>query len=157
MSDTNPIINKKIQLEKYPGKGGWTYAIIPELPQVKRAHFGWVKVKGQIDDFVISNYKLMPLGNGKLFLPVKKEIRKKIGKEAGDWVHVILFLDDSPLEIPNELLECLADDDIAHANFFKLTEGKQKEIIDNIYSAKTDATKIQRIAAAINQLSKIKK
>ena len=99
----------------------------------------------------------MPLGNGKLFLPVKKEIRKKIGKEAGDWVQVILFLDDSPLEIPIELLECLADDEIAYTNFFKLTEGKQKEIIDNIYSSKTDETKIRRIAAAINQLSKIKK
>ena len=157
MADQNPIINKKLKLEKYPGKGGWTYAIIPEMPQVKRAHFGWVKVKGQIDDFIISNYKLMPLGNGKLFLPVKKEIRKKIGKEAGDWVQVILFLDDSPLEIPIELLECLADDEIAYTNFFKLTEGKQKEIIDNIYSSKTDETKIRRIAAAINQLSKIKK
>jgi hypothetical protein len=41
-------------------------------------------VRGTIDDFEIRKYHLMPMGNGKFFLPVKAEIRKKIKKEAGD-------------------------------------------------------------------------
>lgn len=36
---------------------------------------------------------------------MKQEIRKKIKKEAGDWVAVELYLDESPLEIPEELKE----------------------------------------------------
>ncbi len=49
----------------------------------------------------------MPIGNEMLGLSVRAEIRKKIKKEAGDYVHVILYLDDEPLEIPEELLVCL--------------------------------------------------
>ncbi len=105
MRPEKPLVNKKYLLEKYPGKGGWTYAAIPEVLQDKHAPFGWVKVKGQIDNFVIKNYKLIPMGTGKLFLPVKSEIRKKINKQAGDWVHVILYADNDPLEIPDELLK----------------------------------------------------
>ena len=44
-----PLINKKYILERFDGKGGWTFARIPEIPQDKHAHFGWVKVRGTID------------------------------------------------------------------------------------------------------------
>jgi hypothetical protein len=64
-------------LEKIPGKGGWTYVVINEIAPDKRAKFGWVKVRGSIDDYELNQYKLMPMGNGKLFLPVRAEIRKK--------------------------------------------------------------------------------
>lgn len=105
-----PLVNKKYLLEKYPGKGDWTYATIPEVPPDKKSPFGWVKVKGSIDGFEISKYHLMPTGNGKLFLAVKSEIRKKIKKQAGDYVHVILYPDNEPLEVPEELLLCLQED-----------------------------------------------
>ena len=61
--------------------------------QDKSKPFGWVKVKGTIDGVPFNKYHLMPMGNGKLFLPVKSEIRKKIKKVAGDSVHVILYPD----------------------------------------------------------------
>lgn len=152
-----PLINKKYLLQKYPGKGGWTYVVIPEVLQDKRAPFGWVKVKGFIDEFEIKSYKLMPLGNGQLFLPVKAEIRKKIGKQAGAWVNVVLYADNTPLEIPKELLVCLKEDPIAYKTFLSYTEGQQKEFIDWIYSAKTDDTKVRRIAATLNKLIKKEK
>ena len=82
-----PIVNKRVKLEKFEGKGGWTYARLPEVKPGK-SWFNWVKVKGCIDDYEIKAYNLMPIGNGQLFLPVKKEIRKKIKKEAGDEVSV---------------------------------------------------------------------
>ena len=40
------LINQKYQLEKFPGKGGWTYVILPEIPQNIKRKFGMVKVKG---------------------------------------------------------------------------------------------------------------
>lgn len=149
-----PLVDKKYLLEKYPGKGGWTYAAIPEISQDKHAPFGWVKVKGSIDNIDIKNYKLMPMGNGKLFLPVKAEIRKKIGKKAGDWVNVVLFADDSPTEIPEEFIACLMEDSIAYKTFLSYSDGQQKEFIDWIYSAKTDDTKVERIALTLNRLEK---
>jgi hypothetical protein len=77
-----PLVNNKYLLEKFPGKGGWTYAAITEVLQHKNSPFGWVKIKERIDALEIKNHKLMPMGNGRLFLPVNTEIRRKIGKNC---------------------------------------------------------------------------
>ena len=149
-----PLVDKKYLLEKYPGKGGWTYAEIPEIPKPGNTPFGWIKVKGSIDNYEFKNYHLMPMGNGKLFLPVKSEIRKKIGKKEGDWVNVRLYRDNEPIEIPEELLLCLLEDPVAHRTFLSYSDGEQKAYINWIYSAKTDVTKVERIAKTLNRLIK---
>lgn len=149
-----PLVNKKYLLEKFPGKGGWTFARIPEILQDKKAHFGWVKVRGAIDGVEIRKYHLMPMGNGKLFLPVKAEIRKKIKKAEGDYVHVILYPDNEPLEIPEEMLLCIQEEPEALKFFNSLSESEQKYYIQWIYSAKKEETKIDRLANCINRLLK---
>ena len=108
-----PLVDKDYLLERTPGNGGWTYAPIPEVPQDKKAPFGWVKVKGSIDGVEIKKHHLMPMGNGELGLSVKAEIRKKIKKQAGDYVHVVLYLDEEPSEIPN----CVCKTNLEHWNF----------------------------------------
>ncbi len=157
MESEKPLVDQSYLLEKVSGKGGWTYATIPEILQDKHSPFGWVKVRGFIDDYEIKNYKLMPMGNGRLFLPVKAEIRKRIGKKEGDWVKVVLFIDNSPTEIPEEFLLCLKEDPAAYESFLTYTDGQQKEFIDWIYSAKTDKTKVERIAETLNKLVKHEK
>lgn len=147
-----PLIDKKYKLEKFKGKGGWTYARIPEIAKDKKAHFGWIKVRGTIDGFEIKKYHLMPMGNGKLFLPVKAEIRRKIMKNEGDYVHIILYKDDEPLEIPEEMLLCLKDEPAALSFFNTLSESEKKFYIQWIYSAKKEETKIDRLAKTINRL-----
>jgi hypothetical protein len=156
-SKEKPLVNKNYLLEKYPGKGGWTYASIPEVLQDKTKPFGWVKVKGSIDGIEIKSYRLMPMGNGKLFLPVKAEIRKKIRKKEGDTVKVILYPDDDPIEVPPELALCFEDEPVACKNFRGFSEGEQKAYISWIYSAKKEETKIDRIAKTINRLLKKQK
>jgi hypothetical protein len=149
------LINKEYLLKKIPGKGGWTYAEIPEIAQNKNNPFGWVKVKGSIDDFEIKQYKLMPMGEGKLFFPVKAAIRKAIGKEEGDKVHIILYSDESLLKIPDEIKECFENEPKSSLNtFYNFTEGEQKSYLDWIYNAKTDATKIKRILVMMERLKK---
>lgn len=150
----NLLIDKKILLEKFSGKGGWTYARLPEINLEKKNPFGFKKVKGSIDDVEIKQYHLMPMGNGKLFLPVKAEIRKKIKKEAGDFVHVILFSDDSPVQVPTELELCLKDEPEAWKHFCNLPEPEQKKYINWIFSVKTEELKIERMAKAINKIQK---
>lgn len=152
-----PLINKKYKLEKFHGKGGWTYVRIPEISKNKKSPFGWVKVRGTIDGFEIRKYHLMPMGKGSLMLPVKSEIRKKIKKEEGDSVHVILYPDTEPLEVPEEMLVCLQDEPEALAFFNSISESEQKYYIQWIYSAKKEETKVDRLAKTINRLLKKQK
>lgn len=150
----NPLVDKEYQLSKFPGKGGWTYVEIPEILQNKNNPFGWVTVRGCIDDFELKHYKLMPMGNGKLFLPVKAEIRKAIRKQAGDTVRIVLFADNLPIEIPNELLDCFSTEPPELLKrFYKLSQSEQKSFLDWIYSAKKEETKAQRIVSMMEQLS----
>lgn len=151
MNET-PLVDKDYLLQKYPGKGGWTFAAIPEIAQDKHAWFGWMKVRGTIDDYTIENYHLMPMGNGSLFLPVKAEIRKKIGKNEGDWVHVTLYSQDLPPVLPDDFMTCLNDEPSALAAFIKLSSPEQKKITDWIYSVKNDELKVERIAQTIENL-----
>ena len=72
-----PLVDRSVLLEKFPGRGGWTYARLPEVTQDKSAPFGWRKVKGFINDLEIKQLRLMPMGNNELFLPVNATIRKK--------------------------------------------------------------------------------
>lgn len=147
------LVDKEYLLEKFPGKGGWTFARIPEILQDKKASFGWVTVKGSIDDYKINHYKLMPMGNGSLFLPVKASIRKVIGKKEGDLIRVILFPDNDLFSIPPEILDCLRDEPVAYTHFASMTISQQKQYIDWIYEAKKESTRIDRIATAIHRIS----
>lgn len=147
-----PLIHKQYLLHKFPGKGGWTYAEIPEIPMNSKAPFGWVCVKGSIDHYQFSQYRLMPMGGGKLFLPVKAAVRKLIGKSAGDWVTVTLYPDTISVAVPEELESCLLDEPLAHKRFHKLEQSAQKEMINWIYAAQKEATRADRIVHVIQHL-----
>lgn len=148
----SPLIDKNYLLEKFPGKGGWTYALIPEIPMEKRFPFGWMKVRGHIDNFQLDNYKLMPFGNGLLFLPVNAKIRKAIKKEAGDNVHLQLFEDERPQGIPEEIMDCLKDAPNALSRFFELADWEQKLYIESILDAKNQDTKVKTIVKMLKKL-----
>ncbi|HEX5669771.1 MAG TPA: YdeI/OmpD-associated family protein [Chitinophagaceae bacterium] len=141
-----PLVNKTVLLEKFPGKGGWTYGRLPGVKPDPHSHFGWIKVRGTIDDFEIRQYHLMPMGNGELFLPVRAEIRKKIKKNAGDKVKVVLYRDEEDMYIPEELQDCLDLEPTSKKAFEKLGTDEKKEIIRWIYSLKNEENRANRIA-----------
>jgi len=147
-----PLIDAHYLLEKFDTKGGWTFARIPEIPQDKRAWFGWVKVSGMIDDYEIKNHTLMPMGNGTLLLSVKSEIRKKIRKEAGDYVHIILYPDRTQNSTIQDLMDCLAEEPAALSFYQKLDKSDQKAFIDWINGSKSEQVKEERIAKSIDLL-----
>ncbi|MEX0361258.1 MAG: DUF1905 domain-containing protein [Allomuricauda sp.] len=150
-----PIIKGEFLLQKTPGKGGWTYASIPGRIKGKSNAFGWVKVKGFIDDFPIAQYNIMPLNDGHMFLPVKAAIRKKIEKWPGDYVQVVLFLDEDPMQIPKDIMECFRQEPASLLSTFQsLTQGQQKAYMDWIYAAKKEDTQADRIALMMHKLSK---
>lgn len=154
-----PLVDKDYLLDKFPGKGGWTYTLIPEIKPDPHAPFGWVKVRGTVDGVEISDYHLMPWygGSGLLFLSVKAALRKRIKKEAGDTVRIVLWRDDAPAEVPEELLACIADDPDAAAFFAVLSAGEQHQFSKWVYSAVTEKTRIERIAKAVAALAEGRK
>ncbi len=149
-----PLVDQDYLLMKFSGKGGWTFAIIPEIVRPKHSYFGWVKVRGSIDGYEISNFSLFPMSNGVMCLPVKAEIRKKIGKNEGDRVHIILYSESLPEVNHEDFMTCLREDPIAYQNFLNKTEIEQKAHIDWIYAAKNDEVKVERMAHTLNILSK---
>jgi hypothetical protein len=86
--------NKKLHekfsanLLKSPNAGGWTYVSWPNSAKFFGTK-GLVKVRGTIDGHPFKA-SFMAMGNGKHMLPVKTEVRKAIGKEAGKTVVVRL-------------------------------------------------------------------
>jgi hypothetical protein len=158
MGKAKPAVDKLYRLKKFPGKGGWTYIVISEILPDKRAKFGWVKVKGSIDSFKLKDYKLMPMANGKLFLPVRAEIRKAIKKEEGDSVHVVLYYDNSKYVIPTEIWECFQlEPEHIYNTFVNFTDNQQKSYIDWVYAAKRSETRAERIAIMMERVARGKK
>jgi hypothetical protein len=149
-----PLVNNRYRLEKFPGKGGWTFARIPEIFQDKNKPFGWVKVRGTIDGYAISKCHLMPMGNGKLFLPVKATIRKAIGKKEGDRVHVVLYPDTEPMHVPEEMMLCLRDEPGALRFFNSLSESEQNYYVQWVYSAKKETTRTDRLIKTLDRLAR---
>ena len=74
------------QLQKGDNPGAWTCVVMDDVPELFGTR-GLVKIRGVIDGEPFTG-ALMAQGDGTHRLPVRSALRKAIGKEAGDTVHV---------------------------------------------------------------------
>ena len=146
------LANKKLQLQKHPGKGGWTYLEVPGINRKNRRRFGRVTVKGTLDGYKLNNFILWPMKNGSMFMPVKAEIRKKISKQEGDRVHVVLYLDEGSPELPADFEACLKDEPRAGKKYFALSPEEQRNLCKWLTKSASETVKVERMANAIDSL-----
>jgi hypothetical protein len=148
------LVNNSYKIQKQPAKGGWHYVVITEIPVSERSDLGLVRISGKVDTYEIKQFNLLPMKDGNMMLPLKTALRKAIRKAEGDSVQVILYADDTPVIVPDEILMSLMDYPKAHAFFMTLSESNKKHYIDWIEESKKIETKVNRIIKAIEQLEK---
>lgn len=145
-----------LQFAQQGEKTGWTYIEIPAdiAQQIKPNNKKSFRVKGKLDSFSIKSVAVMPMGGGSFILAVNAEMRKGIGKRKGAMVKVQLQEDKTTIPINAELLECLKDDPDAAAYFNSLSNSHKSYFSKWIDSAKTEATKTNRLTKTLVALGK---
>lgn len=96
---------------------------------------------------------------GCYMLGITQEIRKKIGKDIGDTIHVTIKKDEEErtIETPDDFLEALNNSPDALKTFDKLPFTGKKDYVNWINDAKKAETRTSRIEKAIGQLELGKK
>lgn len=146
-------------IHRFENKGektGWTYFEVPidfaqELKPGNKKEF---KVKGKLDAHPVKRVSLFPMGGGKFILVLNAALRKAIGKKHGAMVKVQMEADNSEFIFNKDFIDCLNDEPAANKFFQSLPGSHQRYFSKWIDDAKTEPTRVKRIAMAVNALAK---
>lgn len=128
-----------------------------EFPYEVEKEFGTkgrVKVLATFDGYEYQG-SLANMGHTCHILGITQKIRKEIGKQPGDTVHIVLKKDEAPrvAEIPEDLIKLLEDNQEAKSFFETLSYTNKKEYVQWITSAKKAETREKRLIKALEMLS----
>lgn len=143
-----------LKFDKQGEKTGWTYILVP-AKIAEKLNAGVKKsfrVKGKLDDFEIEKVALVPMGEGDFIMAINAAMRKGIGKRKGATLKVELEIDNAQILPPSELLDCLQDEPDALKHFNSLPQGHRNYFTKWIESAKTEPTKVKRIALVVKTM-----
>ena len=143
-----------LKFDKQGEKTGWTYILIPSKianklnPGVKKSY----RVKGKLDEFKIVKIALVPMGGGDFIMSINAAMRKGLGKRKGATVKIQIEVDKAEILPPSELIDCLKDEPEAFKYFNSLPQGHRNYFTKWIETAKTEPTKVKRIALVVKTM-----
>lgn len=135
------------------GRGGGAYLIIPFSVKEVYGTGAQVKVKAIFDGHPYRG-SLAPMGGGQHILGIRKDIRKAIGKNIGDTVHVTVQQDTEPrtVSVPNDFGKALQRNPQVKEAFDRLSYTHKKEYVQWIEEAKKQETRERRIQKAVEKI-----
>ena len=134
------------------GDRGGAYVLFPYEVEEEFGTKGRVPVKATFNGVSYAG-SLIKYGSSRHMIGVLKSIRSQIGAEIGDAIRVEIWKDEMPrtLEVPPQLKHAM--DSGAVLTFFEcLSYSHRKEYCRWISDAKTEATRLKRIAKTIEML-----
>ena len=139
------------EIKRLEGKIQWNVFYFPESAVECFGTKGNIPVKITVDGHSF-DHTLLGSRNGH-YLVYNEFIRRAVGKEIGDSVHVTLEKDDEPrvFTIP-PYLETLFNDSGVFEVFMKQPDYLKREQVNKIELAKKEETKINRIQRLIAEL-----
>ena len=140
-------------IQKHPDKD----ATFIEIPFDVEKEFGAkrVKVKANFDGIKYRG-SIVKMGSPCYMLGMTKDIRRQIGKDAGDSVFVEVEKDEEVrvVELPDDLKNALDKNDFAMKFYETLSYSAKRKYFQWITGAKKSETREKRIIEAILKLEK---
>ena len=137
---------------------GMDYCAIPVPANITEAlgTKSAVLVMARVNASAPFKVSLFPVGGGKHFIRVRKQVRKEANLSEGDRVVVqIMVLDRADIEIPDDLSAALRRKK-ALARFNALTPGKKNYMIRRIDDAAKPATRAKRVLEVVEETCRAK-
>jgi hypothetical protein len=137
----------------------WSYHF--KVPNPVARHFldqGDKRVVCTLNETVEVQCAIMSAGDGVYFINLNKKLRDQLKLKEGSTIRVNLEKDNSEfgLPFPPELEEVLAQDKVGKDYFFKLTPGRQRNIIYGVSQVKNTDLRIHRAMIMLEHLKKNK-
>jgi len=139
------------EIMRLEGKIRWSVFYFPYSAPEQFGSKGNIPVRVTVDGHEF-DHMLLPSKNGH-YLVYNEFIRRAVGKQPGDIVHVTLERDTKKRElvIPADIEEALKNAD-ALEQFLKLPDYEKRETVNQIELAKKQETRANRIAKLIERL-----
>jgi hypothetical protein len=134
------------------GDRGGAYVLFPYEVEKEFGTNGRVPVKATFNGVSYAG-SLIKYGSSRHMIGVLKSIRSQIGAEIGDAIRVEIWKDEMPrtLEVPPQLRHAMEAG--AVLTFFEcLSYSRRKEYCRWISDAKTEGTRLKRIAKTVEML-----
>lgn len=148
---------KEFEAEIIGHDSGGAYIVIPfDVEQ----EFGKKRPKVKVTfDGVLYRGTLVRYGTPFHILIIRKDIRAKVGKEAGDMISVTIEqdLEKRTVTVPEDLQKAMIEHPEVVSFFNNLAYTYQKEYVKWIEGAKREATRLRRIDKAIEMMKEGKK
>jgi hypothetical protein len=114
-------------------------------------------VRGTINGFPYRS-SIFPMGEGKFYMVVNKEMRAGAKVKGGDLIDVVMERDDAPrtIETPPDFAKALKANKAVQAAWETLSFSHKREYVGAILEAKRPETRARRIERAIVKLAAMK-